>query len=216
MPITESSPDQDYFQPWLVQHARLWVGAGLITLALIGNISLNIIQALRYKPTTELVTFIGGFPVTMTSEGAEIDGYSYIPQRLRGLVRTFIQYRYSYDWENLDRLNDATQLMSQEAISIEGEKINNSDLASRVYATRAKYRLNIDMDNMDVVALGGGRFEVRVPGTASITDNVRYTNVAMPFTKPFTIRLVVATSRITDSNPYGYVVIETGEDTVIE
>lgn len=216
LPIAASSPDQDYFQPWLVQHARLWVSLGVVLLALIGSISLNIVQAVRYQPVTRFVTFVGGLPVEITSEGMQIDGYTYSPQRLRAFVKTFVLYRYGYDWEHLDRLNEAIRLMSEQAVSIEGQKIRNLDVATRIYGTRAKYHLEIDLDNMDVVALGDGRFEVRVPGRASITDNIRHTDVAAPFIKPFAIRLVVATSRITENNPYGYVVVETGEDTVIE
>jgi len=212
-PPDEISQDQAYYLGWSVQHTRLW-------LAFVASLIVNIVLVVtmftsvaKYQPAVQYVTLEGGYPVVWNEAGNPVIGDTeYVPARLRAVVMNFIEYRYGYDWQNIQRINTALALMSQEAQAAERQKFFDLQPRETIVATRTKVELKPDYAQWKVVALGDGRFEVSVPGEARITDAVRYTDPANPLVKPFTVTLAVQTVQATDTNPLGYVIISTGRD----
>lgn len=212
-PPDEISPDQDYYLGWNVQHNRVW-------LAFVASVILNVILALaifssisKYRPVIQYVTLEGGYPVVWNEAGNPvIDGTEYVPARLRAVVMNFIENRYAYDWQNLQKINTAFALMSDEAQAAERDKFFALQPRETIVATRMKVELQPDYSNWSVVALGEGRFEVTVPGVAHITDAVRNPDPRSPLVRPFKITLTVQTVPATETNPLGYVIISTGRD----
>lgn len=209
------SPDQTYAFGWIIQHARLWLACLGLFLALLASIALNIVQAVRYRPVVVWYEFQSGYLVAYNERGEQmIDGVVYRPGPLRAVVRNFIENRYGYDWRDLNKINSAIRYLSPEAVPEEQKKIQEAELGSRIYSVRATWRLELDMDRMQVQALGKGRFRVRVPGTAYINDALNYPDPAKPYPKPFIAEVTVATVPATETNPWGYQIVGTGRDII--
>lgn len=212
----EISPDQSYYLGWLVQHARLWlVVAGLGVLNVLLVVAL-LVQGMKFEPSVQYVTLEGGgYPVLWNERGNPvIDDVEYVPARMRAVVRTFIENRYGYDYQNLSRLNSALRLMSDEAREAELAKIDAIDLRTNVVQAEMKVALNIDWTNWDVVSQGDGVFQVTVAGEALITDAFRNPDPDNPMSRPFSTTLVVRTVPASDTNPLGYQIISTGRDII--
>lgn len=211
----DPSPDAMFYLGWVVQHARLWVACTVLITLLAASLALNLFQLKTYEPSTEFVDLNSGYPVIVNAEGeVEVDGTLYRPVHMRAVVQSFIENRYGYNWQNLQKINRAIEFMAPSAVDIEREKIREADLGNRVYNARATWDLAIDMSAWKVQALGSGQFKVTVPGTAYILDNFRHTDPENPFPKRFTADLTVRTTTISDSNPFGYEIVETGRDII--
>lgn len=209
------SPDATYYLGWQVQHSRLWLFCLLLVALLAGSLVLNLLQAKRYQPTVAYVELDNGYPVIVNASGeVEVDGKVYRPVHLRRVVTSFIENRYGYNWQDLQKINRAIDFMSPAAVNAEREKIREADLGNRIYNTKAVWRLVLDVDNWNVTALGNGRFKVTVPGTAYINDAFRHTDPENPFPKKFTAEVVVATTAVSELNPFGYEIVETGRDII--
>jgi hypothetical protein len=207
------SPDQTYYIGWLTQHYRLWAMVGVLTALLISSIAANFMQAKRYVPVIRYVTLDHGYPVLVSAEGEfMVDGHVYHPGPMRALVKSFIEHRYAYNWQDLQKINRAVDHLSARAQEVERGKIAELDLPGRVFAVRATWRLELDMDQWQVQALGNGRFRVKIPGTAKVNDALRHTDPANPFLRKFEIDLVIATVPRTEANVFGYEIVETGPD----
>lgn len=209
----QSSPDQEYYYGWMVQHNRLWIATGFLAILSAFLAFTLFLATVRYQPEVEYVTLDGGYPVVWSDHGhVVIDDYEYVPPRLRAVVMNFIENRYGYDFQNLERINSALRLMSEEAASEERDKIRRADLGSNVLEPQMEVTLHPDYTNWRVVPLGQGRFQVTVPGEMEITDAERYPDPDHPHVQNFEVELTLQTVPATDTNPLGYVIVGTGPD----
>lgn len=216
LPSLDPTPDQELHAAWRVQHDRLWVafaGAGGVSVLLL---ILLLVQTARFKPAIHYVTLEGGYIVTWNQGGnAVIDGVEYVPARLRAVVSTFLETRYEYDWQNLDKIRTALNLMGTKAAEEEREKIRDLSPASNIVAAHLKVELRPDYSKWQVIALGKGVFQVTIGGYARINDIVRFPDPNRPLIKRFEVRFVLKTVPATDENPHGYEVISTGKDPIL-
>ncbi len=216
LPAVDATPEQETLAAWKVQHNRawlaFWIAAAVGVLAIIGMI----VQTAKYKPAIKYVTLDGGY-VAIWNEGgnAVIDGVEYVPARLRAVVTSYVENRYAYDWQNLDKIRNALNLMQVDAAAQERQKIKDLSPAQNIVASRLKVDLKLDYSKLSVVAQGKGTFQVTLGGEARINDLVRYPDPSQPLRKPVEMKLVVQSVAATDLNPLGYVVISTGKDPIL-
>lgn len=207
----EISPDQEYYLGWLVQHNRLWLSLVVLVVILVISLVANFVQATKYQPSVRYVTLQGGYPVVWNGQNQiAIDSTQYVPARLQSVVRSFIENRYEYDWQNPQKINSALRLMGPDARQQEMQKLRDLNLQNNVIVPQLKVNLRMNWSNMQVIAQGGGKFEVRVDGEASITEAVSDTEPTNPQVRPITLQLVVQSVEATETTPLGYVVVATG------
>lgn len=212
-PPDEISQDQAFYLGWQVQHNRLWLAYAISLVVNAVLVATMFLTTTKYRPAIQYVTLEGGYPVVWNDVGnVVVGGTEYVPARLRAVVSNFIKYRYEYDWQNPQKINTALALMSDDAQAAEREKFFALQPRETIVEARMKVELQPDYSNWSVVALGNGRFEVTVPGTARITDAVRNPDPHNPLVKSFTATLTIQTVPATDTNPLGYVIISTGRD----
>ena len=207
------TPDQHYYVGWLVTHNRLWLA--LLATAAVAVIELLVIftMAAKFHPTFQTVTLDGGYPVAWNPQGnVVIDSVEYQPARLRAVVESFLQDRYAYDWQDLQKINTALRLMSTDAQAAERQKLDALNLQTSVVGVRLKTTLKLDWSNFTVKPVGKGRFAITVQATALFTDAYRNTDPLNPASKPVTLNVTVQAVPATDLNPLGYVVVATGRD----
>ena len=140
-----------------------------------------------------------------------IDDREYVPARLRAVVMSFIENRYGYDYQNLQKINSALRLMSESAQIEERERIRALDLTNTVVANRVKKDVRPDYSRWRVVPLGGGRFDIEVPIQVA-TTSTDHPDPRNPLITSHVINLTVQTVPATDINPLGYVIVSTGRD----
>lgn len=216
----DTSPDQEYYVGWMVQHSRLWLttaGIGALCLflvfALISQSRSHTAAMANFKPTVQYVTLKGGYPVVWR-EGKDpaIDGTQYVAARFRAVVNTFIENRYGLDYQNFAaQMNTALGLMSEEAREAEARKIAALSPRENILGVGLKVDLILN-DGYEPEALGDGRFRVEVTGMARITDRVRNED---PVERPVRFSITVQTVPATEVNPLGYVVVATGNNDFI-
>lgn len=212
VPALDPPPDQEIHAGWLVQHNRLWALVAVETLTLLALLAVIVLQLGKYRPSVQLVTLDGGFPVAWNERGAAvIDNVEYIPARLRAVVSAFIDARYSYDYQNITKLTTVRGMMDAAGWNAEAEKIRDLGLRANVVDAKLKVTLTPDFGTLHVVAQGKGAFRVSVSGKMSVTDGVRYTDPDKPLVKGFEVSLVLQ-SVPADVNPLGYVITSTGRD----
>lgn len=205
----EHSADQMYYVGWLVQHNRLWLLVMALVLVNTLQAVMGIAQLLRYRPSIQYVTLTGGYPVLWNEHNELVIGGSvYQPERLRAVVLDFIQDRYAYDWQDIQKINTAFRYLSADA-----QKAEQAKLATEaVIGNHIKISVRPDLSHFAVKPQGPGRFSVEIPAQVSMTDAVRYTDAEHPYIKTVTIQLVVQTTAPTDLNPLGYTIVSTGKD----
>lgn len=212
IPLTDATPEQQTLADYQVQHNRLWLGLGgslLLNVLLVGGM---IVQAAKFKPGLEYVTLDGGYIVKWKENATpEIDGVRYVPARMRAAVTTFVQNRYEYDWQNLEKLYKALALMPEDAAKEERLKIRDLSPMTNIVAPHLKVALKMDWSKLEVVAQGKGIFEVRVGGMARINNLTRFPDPNNPLEKPVEVKLIVRTVEATDTNPLGYVITSTSQ-----
>jgi hypothetical protein len=209
------SPDQKYHEGWEVNYSRMFV-------LLLISISLNVLQtvqgvisASRFRPAVQMVTLDGGYVVAWNDRGnAVIDEMEFVPARMREVVRQFTEGRYAYDYQNIQKMNNALRLMSPEAAGEERKKLEAIDLARTIIAPRMKVSLQPNLDELKITPQGKGRYDVTVTGRALI-NNATYPDPTAPMARPFSIQFTVQTVPSSDAYPSGLQIVSTGRDNIL-
>lgn len=205
----ETDPASEYAMGYITQHNRLWA-------AFVGSVVLNLLLVIvallllkKDQPPVAYVTLRGGLPVVATEEGQfTIGGKEFSPARLTGVVKDYLESRFNYDWKNLTRVNDALRYLTAEAAAKERERLTENFLQSKIIVPQVTVKLELDYQNMEVIAITGkpGEFEVIVKGLALYNDLARFPDPASPQKRPTQFKLRVATVESSATNRDGYVI----------
>lgn len=210
----ETDPSAEYAYGWGVQHNRMWA---LLILSFVTNILLGawcVSQVLRYKPIVSYVTLEGGYPVMVGNNEVTLGGVEYNPARLRGVVKDYIESRFSYNWQNLGRVNDALKYLSEEAAKAEAARLTESFIQSKVLVPQVVATLEMDYLNMKVSPSPGKPdvFQVKVSGTMSYNDTRSAPDPAHPRVTPVSFTLEITRVKPTETNRDGYLITKIPED----
>lgn len=213
--IPNYSPDQRIVLGWITQHDRIFflaIKLGLLAaVLLVSNIYLGTRLA-NQNVHQEWFEFESGYLVAFDESGElTVDGVTYRPTMLRGMLTNYVDSRMGYDFRQIERIDEALRYLTNEAAQEEQARIRSSDLVNRIINTRSVYQTLPSMDEMTVSALGNGRFRVNIPGTARV-NNLDYPDPRQPFDLRFNLEFIVESTSQTEANPYGYVISDPPRD----
>lgn len=210
----DTDPVAEYAYGWGVQHNRLWA---LLILSFVFNIVLAtwvVVQQAKYKPIVSYVTMEGGYPVIAGNNKVTIGGVEYSPARLRGVVKDYLESRFTYDWRNLARINDARKYLSSEAAKEDSTRLSPTFIQSKVLIPQAVMRLDLDYMTMEVHQSPGrpGVLLVKVKGMAKYNDSRSALDPEHPRVTPVVFNLEVTMVEPTETNRDGYLITKIPED----
>lgn len=203
----DSDPVSDYTYGYIVQHNRLW--ASFIASMLLNILFMVAVVLLlkRGQPPISYLTLQGGLPVARMADGElSIGGKEYSPARLTGVVKDYLEARFNYDWQHLPEINRALTYLTEAEAAKERARLTQNFLQSKIIGPQVKTRLELDYQNMEVVAVKPGEFDVTVKGKLLYNDLTTYPDPQKPQERQVQFKLRVTTVAPTAQNRDGYVI----------
>lgn len=206
------SPDQAFYLSYKAWWNRIWLFSAfqvLINATLAGAL---LFQEKKHEPIVEYVELNSGLPVVVGKDVITIGSDTYSPAQIKAVVTSFIEHRFAYDWQKLDKYKNALSLMSEPARAQELSKMKETLVLNRVLAERAMFRIQLDHTKFSVTSLRPGVFKVEIKGVAYINNAITHTDPTAPFPKDITLSFEVEKIEPNDINPLGYQIIRSDNE----